>query len=195
MVYSVDINSINVCNKHTIIFQMETYYRKLMYPCTELQSKAYVGFILKLIVRWLQQIKALLHPDEEANDFFGNLIESKELPIKFPLKFHWPRWNVPISEMIPDKINDINFRLDMRVIRYSVSPLIQAAGTGGVVDMESLGSMRKREARVLSRQLTISITQTILERLKIFINTSCYKAQRHVPNICYHTIHKSNINY
>lgn len=72
------------------------------------------------------------------------MIESRKLPIKFPFILHWPEWNVPISEMIPDKINGITLRHDMRMTRFSVSPLIQAARRI-VVDMKSLDSLRERK--------------------------------------------------
>lgn len=123
----------------------------------------------------------------------GNLIDSRELPIKFSL-FHWPRRNVPISEMISDKINGINLRLDLRVIGFLVSPVMQAA-RGRVVDMKTLGSLKNREDSVLSRQLTVSITQAILKRLKIFYTLTAIKHNDISPNKCYNTIHKTNVNY
>lgn len=50
---------------------------------------------------------------------------------------------MPISEIIPDKINGITLRHDMRMTRFSVSALKQAARRI-VVDMKSLDSVRKR---------------------------------------------------
>lgn len=90
---------------------------------------------------------------------------------------------MPISEMIPDKISGITFRLDLRVIGFTVSPVMQAT-RGRVVDMKTLDSVRNREVRVLSRQLTVSITQAILKRVKIFYTLTAKKHNDMSPNKC-----------
>lgn len=58
---------------------------------------------------------------------------------------------------------------------FSVSPQYKAA-RWRVVDMHSLGSVRKREGKNASKQLTVSIIQAILKRLKICVYTNCCKA-------------------
>lgn len=58
---------------------------------------------------------------------------------------------------------------------FSASPQYKAA-RWRVVDMNSLGSVRKREGKNASKQLTVSNMQAILKRLKICVYTNCYKA-------------------
>lgn len=66
--------------------------------------------------------------------------------VKFPLIFHWTEQNVPISEMIPDNINEITLRSDMTVTRVSAYPPHKAA-EGRDVDMNGLDSVRKRKGK------------------------------------------------
>lgn len=68
------------------------------------------------------------------------------------------------------------------------------AARGRVVDMKTLGFIKNREDRVLSRQLTVSITQAVLKRLKIFYTLTAIKHNDMSPNKCYNTMHKTNVN-